>query len=80
MAERARQLGNKGREQMPGGALDALDEAEKAMQHAADELRAGDSDRAIAKQREAQRQLEMAKQAMGSQDDRRVGQSGVARG
>lgn len=74
MAERARQLGNKGREQMPGGALDALDEAEKAMQHAADELRAGDSDRAIAKQREAQRQLEMAKQAMGSQDD--SGESG----
>jgi len=69
MAERTRKLGDKGREQMPSGALDALGEAEKSMQHAADELRSGNPDQAIEKQREAQRQLEMAKQAMGSQDD-----------
>jgi hypothetical protein len=69
MAERTRQLGEKGHEQMPGSALDALEEAEKSMQHAADELRSGDADKAIARQREAQRQLEMAKQAMGSDDD-----------
>ncbi len=69
MAERTRQLGDKGREQMPGSALDALEEAEKSMQHAADDLRGGDPDRAIAKQREAQRQLEMAKQEMGGQDE-----------
>ncbi|HEY2515264.1 MAG TPA: DUF4175 domain-containing protein [Polyangiaceae bacterium] len=79
MAERARQLGQKGRDQMPGSALDALEEAEKAMQHAADGLRAGDPDHAMEDQREAQRQLEMAKQAMGSQSDDN-GESGDANG
>ena len=38
MAERARQLGEKGREQMPGSALDALGDAEKSMQKASDQL------------------------------------------
>ena len=69
MAERARQLGHKGREQMPGGALDALEEAEKSMQKATDQLRAGDPDRAMSDQQEAQRQLEMARQAMGNDKD-----------
>ena len=69
MAERARQLGEKGREQMPGSALDALEEAEKSMQKAADQLRAGDPDRAMGDQQEAQRQLEMARQAMGNEKD-----------
>jgi hypothetical protein len=39
------------------------------MQHAADELRAGDPDKGMAEQKEAQRQLEMARQAMGSNED-----------
>jgi hypothetical protein len=69
MAERARQLGEKGREQMPGSALDALGEAEKSMQKASDQLRAGDPDRAISEQQEAQRQLDLARQAMGSDKD-----------
>ena len=69
MAERARQLGEKGREQMPGSALDALEEAEKSMQRAADQLHAGDPDKAMAQQQEAQRQLEMARQAMGNEKD-----------
>ena len=69
MAEQTRQLGEKGRDQMPSGALDALDEAEKSMQRAADGLRVDDPDRAMEHQREAQRQLEMARQAMGSQDE-----------
>jgi hypothetical protein len=60
---------------MPGAALDALDEAEKAMQRAADGLRAGDPDHAMEDQREAQRQLEMAKQSMGSQDESEGGDS-----
>ncbi len=69
MAERARQLGQKGREQMPGSALDALEEAEKSMQKAADQLRAGEPDHAMGDQQEAQRQLEMARQAMGNDKD-----------
>jgi hypothetical protein len=69
MAERARKLGEKGHEQMPSAALDALEDAERTMQHAADELRAGDPDKGMAQQKEAQRQLEMARQAMGSNED-----------
>jgi hypothetical protein len=69
MAERARQLGEKGREQMPGSALDALEEASRSMQKAADQLRAGEPDRAMGDQQEAQRQLEMARQAMGNEKD-----------
>ncbi|MGO8996696.1 MAG: DUF4175 domain-containing protein [Polyangiaceae bacterium] len=69
MAERTRRLGEKGRDQMPGSALDALEEAEHSMQKAADQLRAGEPDRAISDQQDAQRQLEMARQAMGSDKD-----------
>ena len=69
LAERTRRLGDKGREQMPGGALDALEEAEKSMEKAADQLRAGDPDRATVEQQEAQRQLEMARQAMGDEKE-----------
>jgi hypothetical protein len=69
MAERAHHLGQKGREQMPESALDALEEAEKSMQKAADQLRAGEPDRAMGDQQEAQRQLEMARQAMGNDKD-----------
>jgi hypothetical protein len=69
MAERARELGQKGREQMPGSALDALEEAEKSMQKAADQLHAGDPDHAMSDEQEAQRQLEMARQAMGNEKD-----------
>jgi len=69
MAERARQLGQKGRDQMPGSALDALEEATRAMQEASGDLRSGEADHAMDKQREAQRQLEMARQSMGNQSD-----------
>ncbi len=69
LAERTRQLGEKGRDQMPGAALDALEEAQKSMQRAADQLRAADPDRATAEQQEAQRQLDMAAHAMGTGDD-----------
>jgi hypothetical protein len=69
LAERTHRLGEKGRDQMPGGALDALEEAEKSMEKAADQLRAGEPDRATADQQEAQRQLDMAQQAMGSDKD-----------
>jgi hypothetical protein len=64
LAQRANDLKKKGQE-MPAGAVDALDEAERAMKRAADALHGGDPDRSLDQQREAQRQLEMARQAMG---------------
>jgi hypothetical protein len=76
MAQRARELGNKGSDQMPGAALDALEEAEKSMNRASDELHAGDPDKAMAQQQEAQRQLEMAQEAMGSHSEGDEGDEG----
>jgi hypothetical protein len=76
LAERTRQLGDKGRERLPGSALDALEEAEKSMQKASDQLRAGEPDRATTHQQEAQRQLDLAARAMGKDDDEGSGEQG----
>lgn len=74
MADRARSLEEKGRDQeaLPTPALDALDSAQRAARDAARALRQGNADRALEHQREAQRQLEMAKEALGNtnNDDR----------
>jgi hypothetical protein len=68
LADRARQLAEKGRDQeaLPGPALDALESAEKSAREAARALRRGDADRGLDQQKEAQRQLEMAREALGS--------------
>ena len=67
LAERTGKLSDKGRDQgaMPQAALDALDDAERAERDAAQALKQGDADKALDRQREAQRKLEMAKQALG---------------
>jgi hypothetical protein len=67
LAERARELGKKGREQeaFPPAALDALRDAEQAAREAAQSLEGGDADRGLKKQREAQQKLEMARDALG---------------
>lgn len=70
LADRARQLGDKGHDEgaLPGGALQPLAVAEAEAREAASALRAGDADRSLAHQREAQRQLELAKEALGGDD------------
>lgn len=66
LAERARDVGRKGRDQetLPQAALDALEDAERAAREAANALKQGDAERGLARQREAQQKLEMARDAV----------------
>jgi hypothetical protein len=72
LAERARELGDKGQGQqaLPDPALEALGSAAAAARDAANSLRRGDADKALEQQREAQRQLEMAKDALGNESEK----------
>ncbi|MGH7327739.1 MAG: DUF4175 family protein, partial [Polyangiaceae bacterium] len=67
LADRAHDLQEKGREQgvMPAPALESLEAAEKAAREAARALQRGEGDKGLEKQQDAQRKLEMAKQALG---------------
>jgi hypothetical protein len=78
LAERAGKLGDKGREQggLPSAALDSLDAAEKAAREAAQALKRGEADKGLERQREAQRMLEMAKEALGGSQEGDKGQDG----
>ncbi|NUP11765.1 MAG: DUF4175 family protein [Polyangiaceae bacterium] len=63
LSERTRDLRKRGEEgdsSMPDEVLDRLERAEKAMKEAEKALRDGDADKGREKQKEAQRQLEMA--------------------
>jgi hypothetical protein len=62
---------------MPEGPRSLLDEAKKKMGEAADALEKGDADKALEKQREAQRLLERARDQMkGDDDPQRSGDGG----
>jgi hypothetical protein len=67
LADRARKLGDKSRDKgaLPGPAIDALQGAEDEAREASRALKEGDADRALQHQREAQRKLEQAKEALG---------------
>jgi hypothetical protein len=68
-AERAQKLGDKGREQgVPPPALDSLEAAQRAARDAARALKRGDAEQGLQQQREAQRMLEMAKEALGNNE------------
>jgi hypothetical protein len=69
LAERAGELGRQGRdrEALPEAALGSLEEAERVAREAADALKHGEVDKGLERQREAQRQLEMAKEALGGE-------------
>ena len=54
---------------LPGAALEALHQAERAAEEAAAALKRGDVDQGLAQQREAQRRLESAKDALGNESD-----------
>jgi hypothetical protein len=71
MAERARKLAEQGRDQgsLPDSASEAIEDAEKAAREAAQALKNGDADRALERQREAQRKLEAAKQELQGNDE-----------
>jgi hypothetical protein len=70
LAERARDLADRGRDQgsLPQQAIESIDEAERAAQKAAEALRRGDADRGIEHQREAQRDLEEADEGLRGDD------------
>lgn len=79
MADRARELTGRGRDQgsMPAPALESLEGAEKSAREAARALKRGEADRALEQQRDAQRLLEMAREALGSsQEGERGGDDG----
>jgi hypothetical protein len=71
LADRAGKLGNRAREQgsLPDSALQSLDAAEQSARDAASALKRGDADRALEHQREAQRALEAAREAIGREQD-----------
>ena len=71
LGDRAKDVAKKGRDEMPQAALDALHDAAQAAQEAARALREGDADKGLAKQREAQQKLEMAKDALGEGESER---------
>jgi hypothetical protein len=70
MAQRAGELRKRGQGQgaLPQPALEALEGAEQSAHEAARSLKQGDADRALQAQRDAQRQLEQATEALGSGD------------
>jgi hypothetical protein len=71
LADRARDLGQKGRDRgsLPQQAIASIDDAERAAREAAEALKQGDADRGLARQREAQRSLEAARQQLQGEDE-----------
>jgi hypothetical protein len=76
LADRAHELMEKGRNEgtLPAPAADALEGAESRAREAGKSLKRGEAEQASEQQREAQRMLEMAREAMGTAEgDRRGG-------
>jgi hypothetical protein len=71
MAERAERLADKGKDQgaMPEAALGSLEGASGSAREASRALRGGQTERGQELQREAQRQLESAQEALGTNSD-----------
>jgi hypothetical protein len=79
IAKRAGQLAQRGggdEGSLPGEAVEALEEAHRIGQEAADALKRSDVDRGLERQREAQHQLEMAQQALADEPEDEAGSSG----
>jgi hypothetical protein len=78
MAQRAGEIKDKGQGQgaLPQPALEALDGAERSAHEAARQLKQGNADKALDLQRDAQRQLEQAREAIGHQNDQDQGGEG----
>jgi hypothetical protein len=81
MADRARDLGQKGRDRgaLPDEALQSLGQAERAARQAAEALQRGDAERGLDRQREAQRDLEAARQQLeGSEEEGQGGRDATS--
>jgi hypothetical protein len=80
MAQRTKDIRDKGRDQgaLPQPALESLEGAEKAARDAAHALKSGQADKGLEFQREAQRQLEQAREQLGTreQDKEHNGENG----
>ncbi len=71
LADRARELAEKGRDRgsLPQEAIESIDDAERAARQAAELLKQGDADRGMRKQRDAQRDLEAARQQLEGEEE-----------
>ncbi len=71
LAERAHDLAEKGRDRgsLPQEAIESIEDAERAAREAAQSLKQGDADRGLQRQRDAQRDLEAARQQLEGEDD-----------
>jgi hypothetical protein len=77
LAERARDLAQRSREKgtLPQDAVESIEDAERAASQAAQALKAGEADKGLERQREAQRDLERARQQLEGDDDGNTPQS-----
>jgi hypothetical protein len=83
MADRARELGQRGRQRgaMPDEAVESIGRAERAAREAAEALQRGDAERGLDRQREAQRDLEAARQQLeGNAEDQGTARNDAADG
>jgi hypothetical protein len=71
LADRARELGERSRDKgsLPQQAVESIEDAERAARQAAQALKQGDADKGLEHQREAQRDLEAARQQLQGDDD-----------
>jgi hypothetical protein len=79
LAERARELGQKASDKgsLPQQAVESIEDAERAARQAAQALKQGDADKGLEHQREAQRDLEQARQQLqGDEDSSPQGEDG----
>jgi hypothetical protein len=82
MADRARDLGQKGRDRgsLPDEALQSIGQAERAARQASEALRRGDAEHGLDRQREAQRDLEAARQQLEGSEDEGQGRESASEG
>jgi hypothetical protein len=75
MAQRAGEVRKKGQGQgaLPQPAIESLDAAEQSAREASNALKRGDAERGLQAQREAQRQLERAREALGAKEHEQGG-------
>lgn len=77
LAERARDLGERSRDKgsLPQKAVESIEDAERAAHEAAQALQQGQADKGLERQREAQRDLEAARQQLQGDDEGQQPQS-----
>lgn len=75
MADRARSLADRGKaaDTLPQASLDSLRDGERAAREASRALRAGDAERGLSLQRDAQRKLDQARDALGEESEGEAG-------